>query len=81
MYIFRRKSTNSKFTNNSFRTVITWKTRNIRSLFPLKDKNDYKSCVIYKGDCSCGSCYIGEAKRSAEAGWNELNNPSKSSEP
>ena len=27
--------------------VITWKTRNIRSLFPLKVKNDYKSFVIY----------------------------------
>ena len=36
-----------KFTNNSFRMLITWKTRNIRSLFPLKDKSDYKSCVIY----------------------------------
>ena len=42
-----------KFTNNSFRTEITWKTRNIRSLFSLKDKNDYKSCVIHKGVCSC----------------------------
>ena len=31
-----------KFTN-SFRTVITLKTRNIRSLFLLKDKNGYKS--------------------------------------
>ena len=37
-----------KFTNNSFRMVITWKTRSIQSLFLLKDKNDYKSCVIYK---------------------------------
>ena len=46
--------------------VITWKTRNIRSLFPSKDKSDYKSCVMYKGHCSCGSCYIGEAKRNAE---------------
>ena len=27
-----------KFTNNSFRMVITWKTRNIRPLFPIKDK-------------------------------------------
>ena len=36
-----------KFTSNSFRMVITWKTRNIRSLFPLKVKNDYKSCLIY----------------------------------
>ena len=70
-----------KFTNNSFRMVITWKTRNIRSLFPLKDKNDYKSCVIYKGDCSCGSRYIGETKRNAEVRWNEHNNPTKSSEP
>ena len=41
-----------RFTNNSFSIVITWKTRNIRSFFPLKDKNDYKSDVIYKGDCS-----------------------------
>ena len=37
-----------KFTNNSFGMVITLKTRNIRSLFPLKDKNDYKWCVINK---------------------------------
>ena len=27
-----------KFTNNSFRMVITWKTRDIQSLFPLKEK-------------------------------------------
>ena len=40
-----------KFTNNSSRMVITWKTRNIQSLFPLKDKNNYISCVIYKRDC------------------------------
>ena len=70
-----------KFTNNSFRMVIMWKTRNIRSLFPLKDKNDYKSCVIYKGDCSCGSRYICETKRNAEVRWNEHNNSTKSSEP
>ena len=47
----------------------------------MKDKNDYKSCVIYKGDCSCGSRYIGETKRNAEVRWNEHNNPTKSSEP
>ena len=58
-----------KFINNSFRMVITLKTRNIRSLFPLKGKNDYKSCVIYKGDCFCGSRYIGESKRNAEVRW------------
>ena len=66
-----------KFTNNSFRMVITWKTRSIQSLFLLKDKNDYKSCVIYKGDCSCDSRYIGETRRNAEVRWNEHDNPIK----
>ena len=35
-----------KFTNNSLRIAITWKTRYIRSLFPLKDKKDYKLCIF-----------------------------------
>ena len=61
--------------------VPTWKTRDIRSLFPLKDKSDYKSYVIHKGDCSCGSRYIGETKRYTEDRWNQYNNPTKSSEP
>ena len=37
--------------------------------------------MIYKGDCPCGSRYIGETKRNAEVRWNEHNNPTKSSEP
>ena len=49
-------------------------------MFPLKDKNYHKSCVIYKGDCPCGSLYIGETKSNAEVRWNEHNNPTKSSE-
>ena len=69
-----------KFTNNSFRMVIMWKTRNIQSLLTLKDKNDCKLCVFYKGDCSCGSRDIGETKRNVEVRWNEHNNPTKSSE-
>ena len=55
-----------KFTNNSFRIAIMWKTRNIRSLFPLKDKT---------------LRYIGETTRNAEVRWNEHNNSTKSSEP
>ena len=55
-----------KFNNSSFKMAKMWKTRNIRSLFPFKEKNDYKSCVIYKGGCSCGSCYSGETKRNVE---------------
>ena len=49
-----------ELTNNSLRIEITWKARTIRSLFPLKNKSDYKSRVIYKGDCSFGSRYTGE---------------------
>ena len=44
-------------------------------MFPFKVKNNHKSCVIYKGDCSCGSRYIGETKRNAEVRWNGHNNP------
>ena len=52
-----------KFTNDGFKVAITYKTGNIRSLFPLKVKSDYKCCVNYKGDCSSGSSYIDETKR------------------
>ena len=48
-------------------------------MFPLKDEKDYKSCV--EGDCSCGSCYIGETKCNAEVRWKKHNNLTKSSEP
>ena len=50
-------------------------------MFPLKDKNNYKLCVINKGDCSFESRYIGETKSNAEIRWNEHKNPTKSSEP
>ena len=70
-----------KFTDNSLRMVITWKTRYIQSLFPVKDKNDYKQCVIFKGVCSYDSRCICETKRHAEVRWNEHNNPTKNSEP
>ena len=48
--------------------------------FPSQDYNDYKLYVIYKGDCSGSSRYIGETKHNAEVRWNEHNNPTKSSE-
>ena len=58
------------------------KIRKTRSSFPLKDKNDYKSYVIYERDCSCCLCYIGETKHNAEVRWNEhYYNPTKSSKP
>ena len=51
-----------QFTCYVFRVVVKWKTKNIRSLLRLKDKNGYKLYIIYTGDCSCGSSYIGETK-------------------
>ena len=54
---------------------------NYRSLFPLEDKNHYRSCVVYERDCSCGSRYIGETNNNRKCRSNEHNNPTKSSEP
>ena len=48
-------------------------------MFFKKIKN-YKSCTRYKGDCSCGSRYIGETRHNTAVRWNEHNNPTKSSE-
>ena len=69
------------FTNNKFKFNITWSTRKIRSLFPLKDRVKHVSCVIYHGVCSCGETYIGETERIAEGRLSEHNAPSKNSEP
>ena len=75
--IFWKKK--NKFTDDVLRIAITSKTRNILTLFALKDKNNYKSRIIYKRTCSCGSPYIVETKCNAEVRWNEHNNPTKNS--
>ena len=50
-----------KFTNNSFRLAISWKTRKMKTLFKIKDKNLYPACKIYYGECEhCGDNYIRE---------------------
>ena len=64
------------FTNEKLRFKVIWDTRNIRSLFPLKDKVEHVSCVIYEGTCSCGEIYIGETDRITDTRWNEHDNPS-----
>lgn len=46
--------------------MTTQKTRNILSLLPLKNKNEYKSCGSCKGGCSCSSRYIGKTKSNRE---------------
>ena len=69
------------FTNEKFKLIIRWKTRNLKSLFPLKDKDLHPACMIYKGICSCESTYVGETKRNVEVRYSEHNHPSGKSEP
>ena len=53
-----------KFTNNNFRLAISWKTRKMKMLFKIKDKNLYPVCKIYYGECEhCRDNYIGETVR------------------
>ena len=63
------------YTGNKYKFKIIWNTRNIRSLFPLKDRVDHMSCVIYQGTCSCGEIYIGETVRITDIRWKEHTNP------
>ena len=37
----------------------------------LNNRNNYKSCDIYKGDFSCGLRYISETKHYEKIRWNE----------
>ena len=69
------------FTNEKFKLIIRLKTRNLKSLFSLKDKDLHPACKIYKGICSCESAYVGEAKRNVEVRNLEYNHPGGKSEP
>ena len=71
----------SNFADNKYDFIIIWKTRKMRSLFPLKDRNMHRSCVIYKGVCSCGSSYVGETKRNTLTRWNEHDTPNGNTVP
>ena len=52
--------------------IVLWSTRNIESLFPLKDKGAHSSCKL---------SYIGETKRNSEVCWREHENPAGKTEP
>ena len=67
------------FTGDNFRLVITWKTRKIRTLFPIKEKSLYPSCKIYYGICDGGGDYAVETKRNTKTRWSEYNNPEHNS--
>ena len=69
------------FTNKKWKFNIVWNTRKVQSLFPLKNKVEDYSCVIYRGDCSCDQNYIGETARNAKIQWNEHKDKNSKSEP
>ena len=46
------------FTSEKCKFNVVWNTRKVQSLFPLKDKVNHYSCVIYWGDCSCDQHYV-----------------------
>ena len=70
------------FTNSTFDLVIKWKTKKIKNLFRLKDRNPYPASVIYEGTCEvCNVKYIGETERNTVTRWKEHDNPTTDSEP
>ena len=69
-----------RLTNDRFEVAIKWKARQVKILFPLKERSIHPSCVIYKCTCSCGETYIRQTIRNASVRWEEQNNPTKNSE-
>ena len=50
-----------ELTSKNFRFAISWKTRKIKSLFKINDKNLFPACKIYYRKCEiCGNNYIRE---------------------
>ena len=71
----------NSFTDEKCKFNVVRNTRKVQSLFPLKDKVNRYSCVIYRGDCSCDQNYIGETVRKAEIRWNEHEDKNSKYEP
>ena len=69
------------FTKEKYDFRNVWKTKKVRQLFPLKEKNPYPSCKIYEGVCSCKENYIGKIERNLITRWNQHENRNKGSEP
>ena len=68
-------------TNENVKLIIRLKTRNLKSLFLLKDKDLHPACMIYNGITPCESSNVGETKRNVEVRYSEHNHPSGKSEP
>ena len=59
------------FIEGKIMLIILWSSKNIKSLFPLKDKVAHPSYLIYEGQSSCKLSYIGKTKRNNEVRWRE----------
>ena len=70
-----------QLTNNRYQVSIIWKTKKVKNLFFLKDKNPHMALQIYEGVCSCGENYVGETERNVETRWAEHENINHNSEP
>ena len=73
----------NEFTNNSFKICVVWQTRKVRTLFKLKDRSKYRSCVIYQGTSNDDNNikYIGETKFITTHRWEQHNDPTHESRP
>ena len=80
-YAFKFIRKLESFTKEKYSFVIIWKTRNIRSLFNLKDKASHVSSVVYEGKCNCGENYISETGRNVPVRWDEHSDIGENSEP
>ena len=69
------------FNSGKVKFNVVWNTHKIQLLFPLKDKVQHLSCVIYKGICLCGERYVDETIRNCKIRCDEYNDVSKNSEP
>ena len=69
------------FINTKYKLNIIWNTRNIRSLFQIKNNVKHYSCVIYEGNCSCGGNDVGKFVRNVVLRCAEREDPNKQSEP
>ena len=71
----------NNYTHDKYSFIVIWKTRKIRTLFPLKDRVVHVSDVIYEGICTCENNYIGETDRISGCRWNEHEDVKRNSEP
>ena len=70
------------FTQDRFKFKILWSTRQVKTLFNLKDKVQYTANVVYLGTClSCKADYVGETCRNFKTRQSEHENPNHNSEP